>query len=84
MKSMLPGASHGPTATKSLPQGKGPTLIFTQYTPEMSWSMTTVWPKVARFPQQLFWAEQILWAATRSHKLLQPCPQPYCKSEKVV
>lgn len=31
MKSMLPGGSHGPSATKSLPQGKNPILIFTQY-----------------------------------------------------
>lgn len=79
MKSMLPGGSQGLSTTKTLPKGKNPSLIFIQYDkaasksrlnnscdPEISWSLTTVCMKVAQFPQQLFWAEQMLWADSQT------------------
>lgn len=73
---MLPGGSQGTGTTKAPLTGKDPAaLIIVRNSheptsnsrpndscdPEISWSLTTLCMKAARFPQQLFWAEQILW-----------------------
>uniref|UniRef100_A0A3B4U8V6 FHA domain-containing protein n=1 Tax=Seriola dumerili TaxID=41447 RepID=A0A3B4U8V6_SERDU len=98
MKSMLPGGSQGLSTTKTPPTGKDPALILIQNNkakskskmnnscdPEISWSLTTVCMKVAQFPEQLFWAEQMLWADSHTN-----CYnhfgflQPNCKNKNTV
>uniref|UniRef100_A0A7N8XIA2 Pleckstrin homology-like domain family B member 1 n=1 Tax=Mastacembelus armatus TaxID=205130 RepID=A0A7N8XIA2_9TELE len=72
MKSMLPGGSQGPSNTITIPTGKELALIFIQYGPEISRSLTTACMRVARFSLRLFWAEQMLRAphTSRSSHIL--------------